>query len=206
MKIHRLSQRNVDTAKPGTHNDGGGLRLIVTNSRAKRWTLRYTLNGKQREMGLGCFPDVSLNKARERARQYRSYAKENIDPILIRNKNRRKNAEASEKALNIKNISTFTSCAARYICTHRRSWQNHKHAKQWTRTLKTYVRPVIGKKPVNTITTEEIKAILIPIWYTKTETAKRLQARIEKILDFAIAHGYIDGNTTWTSYSPVPQN
>ena len=34
--------------------------------------------------------------------------------------------------------------------------------------------------------------ILSPIWNTKTETAKRVQGRIENILDFAAAHHYCD--------------
>ncbi|MES9854824.1 MAG: Arm DNA-binding domain-containing protein [Candidatus Thiodiazotropha sp. L084R] len=139
MKIHRLSQRKVETAKPGTHSDGGGLRFVISNAYSKRWTFRYVINGKQREMGLGSYPDVSLDNARERAFQYRSLAKENIDPILIRDEERRKNAEASEKALNTKNIPSFTTCAARYIRINRRAWDNHKHAKQWARTLKTDV-------------------------------------------------------------------
>ena len=34
--------------------------------------------------------------------------------------------------------------------------------------------------------------ILRPIWSSKTETAKRVQGRIENILDYAAAHGYRD--------------
>jgi integrase len=59
-------------------------------------------------------------------------------------------------------------------------------------TLKTYARPEIGTKKVDAITTEDILKILQPVWTTKTETAKRLQGRIENILDFAAAHKYRD--------------
>ncbi|ABA57441.1 putative integrase DNA protein [Nitrosococcus oceani ATCC 19707] len=42
---------------------------------------------------------------------------------------------------------------------------------------------MIGAIRVNAITTEDILKILSPIWTTKTETAKRVQGRMENILD-----------------------
>jgi integrase len=109
----------------------------------------------------------------------RQQAAEGVDPIEAR----RVEPDA---------IPTFTTCAARFIRAHRRSWKNAKHARQWVRTLKTYARPVIGSKPVDAIDTQDILEILSPSWTTKTETAKRVQGRIENILDFAAAHRYRD--------------
>ena len=59
-------------------------------------------------------------------------------------------------------------------------------------TLKTYARAEIGSKRVDAVATEDILKILSPIWATKTETAKRVQGRIENILDYAAAHKYRD--------------
>lgn len=59
-------------------------------------------------------------------------------------------------------------------------------------TLKQYARSRIGSKPVDSITTEDVLKILQPIWTIKTETAKRVQGRIENILDYAAAHKYRD--------------
>jgi len=59
-------------------------------------------------------------------------------------------------------------------------------------TLKTYAREEIGAKRVDTIATEDILKILSPIWTNKTETAKRIQGRIENILDYAAAHKFRD--------------
>jgi len=87
-------------------------------------------------------------------------------------------------------MPTFTTCAARYIRAHRHGWKNTKHARQWVSTLKTYARPIIGSKRVDTVSPEDILKILSPIWTTKTETAKRVQGRIENILDYAAAHKY----------------
>ncbi|MCG7867592.1 MAG: integrase arm-type DNA-binding domain-containing protein [Candidatus Thiodiazotropha taylori] len=179
MAIHKLSPTKVKNAGPGKYEDGGGLRLVVSRSGAKKWVLRLTINGKRREMGLGSYPDVGLGEVREDARKYRKQAKEGIDPI-------------EERRIKKAGTPTFTTCAARYIQAHRRGWKNSKHARQWVSTLKTYARPEIGLKKVDTITTEDILTILQPIWTPKTETAKRLQGRMENILDYAAAHKYRD--------------
>lgn len=179
MAIHKLSPAKVKNAGPGKYDDGGGLKLVVSNAGAKKWVLRFTINGKRREMGLGSYPDIKLGEARNDASDYRKLVTKGVDPIEARR------IEQVE-------IPTFTTCAARYIRAHRRGWKNAKHARQWVSTLKTYARPEIGTKKVDTITTEDILKILQPIWTTKTETAKRLQGRIENILDFAAAHKYRD--------------
>ncbi|MFT5449572.1 MAG: integrase [Gammaproteobacteria bacterium] len=179
MAIHKLSPRKVETTSPGKHEDGGGLRLVVSSAGAKKWVLRYTIAGKRREMGLGSYPDVTLADVRKKAGEQRNLASTGIDPIEAR--------QAVPAA-----IPTFTSCAARYIRAHRRGWKNAKHARQWARTLKTYARPQIGKHKVDAVTTEDIVKVLTPLWTTKTETAKRLQGRIENILDYAAAHKYRD--------------
>ena len=179
MAIHKLTVRKVDTAGPGKYEDGGGLRLVVSPAGAKKWVLRYASHGKRREMGLGRYPDVGLGEARTQALQGRRQLATGVDPIDAR----RATPETSP---------VFTTCAAQYIRAHRRSWHNAKHTRQWVRTLKTYARPVIGAKRVDAIETEDMLRILSSIWNTKTETAKRVQGRIENVLDFAAAHHYCD--------------
>lgn len=122
---------------------------------------------------------IGLAAARAKAGEHRRQAAAGVDPIEAR-------------TLEPERIPSFTTCAARYIRAHRRGWRNAKHAQQWVRTLKTYARPVIGAKPVDEVGTEDILRILSPIWGTKTETAKRLQGRIENVLDFAAARKYRD--------------
>ncbi|MEW8534534.1 MAG: tyrosine-type recombinase/integrase [Candidatus Thiodiazotropha endolucinida] len=195
MPIHKLSKRKIDHAAAGRHTDGGGLTLVVSNIGSKKWALRYTYDGKQHEMGLGSLRDLNLEQARAISGKYRAMAKEGIDPRIARAQAREKNRQTSKNIKkHLATIPTFTAAAARHIRTQRRAWDNHKHAKQWISTLKTYAIPVIGDKPVHAITIEHITAILNPIWHTKTETAKRVQARIENILDYASVHGYCDNN------------
>ena len=47
--------------------DGGGLTFTLSKSGTASWTLRYRIGGKQRELTLGNYPDLSLTEARKRA-------------------------------------------------------------------------------------------------------------------------------------------
>lgn len=177
MAIHKLNPRKVATVGAGKYEDGGGLRLVVSSTGARKWVLRYTIHGKRREMGLGSMSEVSLAQAREDAALYRGLAKKGIDPIAHR--------DSTMVA-----VPTFSECAAEYIESHKSSWSNQKHIAQWSSTIKTYVEPVVGARSVDAVTTEDLLKILRPIWESKTETAKRVQGRIENILDYAAAHNF----------------
>ncbi|MCO7244681.1 integrase arm-type DNA-binding domain-containing protein [Halomonas sp. Mc5H-6] len=176
-------QKLAKEGKKGSTGDGQGLYLQITAGGSVSWIYRFKLQGKQRYMGLGSHPGVSLSEARELAADNRKMVKQGIDPLEARLKEEK---EAQKEAV------TFTSCAARFIKAHRRSWRNAKHARQWVSTLKTYVRPKIGGKPIEDISTQDVLEVLKPIWANKNETAKRVQGRVENILDYAAAHGYRD--------------
>jgi hypothetical protein len=64
---------------------------------------------------------------------------------------------------------------------------------QWKTTLETYAAP-LRAKPVDSIATDDVLAVLKPIWTKKGETASRLRGRIEKVLDAAKAKGFRNGD------------
>ena len=167
-----LSVRKVQTAKPGRHMDGQGLMLLVKASGARSWVLRYQIKGRRRDMGLGAWPEISLAKARERAMDGETRHRPGAGSHDHR---------AREEEL------TFQEAAEALIGAKRDGWRNAKHAAQWTSTLARYVFPAIGLLEVQTITTENILAVLTPIWTEKPETASRVRQRVEAVLDYATA-------------------
>jgi integrase len=184
-KLNRLSAKDVQNKKrSGYWCDGGGLYLQVSPRRTKSWVLRYTLDGRTREMGLGGWPDATLAAARKKAEDARRLVIDGVDPIDERAARR-----AKEKA----GAMTFAECAAACIEDHKVSWKNAKHAQQWKNTLATYVEPKIGPLRVNIIDTEHVLSVLKPIWTTKTETASRVRQRVESVLDWATARNYRQG-------------
>ena len=53
-KTNQLSAKKVAAiTRPGHHGDRHGLYLQINNTGAKSWLLRYMINGRSREMGLG---------------------------------------------------------------------------------------------------------------------------------------------------------
>ncbi|MBT7956789.1 MAG: tyrosine-type recombinase/integrase [Rhodospirillaceae bacterium] len=176
----------------GWHADGGNLYLLVRGT-ARSWVFRYTSpeENKRRNMGLGSLEAVSLARARELAKEYRALVKDPqnpIDPIKMAEED--KAAVHAEKGKQ----KTFQQCADLYIDLHRSSWANKKHAQQWENTLNTYAFPFLGDVRVSEIDTAHVTSCLLPIWKTKTETAKRLRGRIENILDWAKVSGYREGD------------
>ena len=47
---------------------------------------------------------------------------------------------------------------------------------------------------MDTITTADVMAVLLPIWTAKAETARRVRQRIGTIMKWAVAQGYRDDN------------
>lgn len=180
LKIKALNDK-------GRYADGEGLYLQVGPTGKKSWLLRYSLDHKARQMGLGALNKLSLKKAREKAEYYRSFLPD-IDPIQQRAD------EARAKKAKRESVKTFKWCAEQYIADHGDGWKNAKHRQQWHNTLETYAFPSIGKTPVNEIDKNHIIEIIKPLWTTKTETASRLRGRIERVLGWAKYKGYREGS------------
>lgn len=189
-KIDLLSAAKVKAIKtPGDYLDGRGLYLQVRSESSKSWLLKYSMDKRAREMGLGSAFDFTLADARERRDTLRKLIKLGTDPI-----EQRRSDEAARALERAKSI-TFKEAAARYIAANRSGWKNIKHAAQWEATLKTYAYPVIGSLPVQSIDTALVMKVLDPIWSTKSETASRVRGRIETVIDTAQARGeYVGEN------------
>ena len=173
-----LSVHKVETALAGRYTDGRGLMLIVKPSGARSWVLRYQLDGRRRDMGLGPYPEVTLAAAREKALAARRQLVEGVDPL---------NVPATR-------LTTFRDAAADLIASKSPGWRSAKHAAQWTSTLSTYAFPTLECVDVNAIDTPKVLSVLRPVWTSKPETASRVRQRIEAVLDYAAAQGLRGGS------------
>lgn len=188
LKSNRLSPKVVSNKRTsGYYADGNNLYLQISKTGTKSWIFRFTLNGKEREMGLGPLHTVALADARAAAADARKLLLQSIDPILARD------AAKTEQALRRARAMTFADCAKAYIEAHRKGWKNAKHAAQWESTLETYADAIIGKLPVQDVDTALVMKVLEPVWHVKPETASRVRGRIESILNWATTRGYRTG-------------
>jgi integrase len=172
----RLTLAKVKAAGPGKHPDGANLWLQVGPNGSRSWYLRFTLNGRTREMGLGPYPLVSLAEARDKATAQRRLLLDKIDPIAAR--------DAKQPA---RDPVTFAAASKEYISGHEKGWKSADHARQWRNSLDRYVLPAIGERAISAIDTHDVLSIVEPLWPAKTETATRVLNRISLILDWAAA-------------------
>ena len=175
-EINKIKQK-------GIYSDGDGLRLRVDENNNKNWVFRYTMFGKSKDMGLGKFPIVTLNDARQKLVNAKKIIYEGKDPIKLK----------KEKQIELKRKSiTFKKIRDEFIETFQVEWSNSKHKNQWINTLRTYADPIIGDLAPSEIKTHHILSILKPIWSSKHETASRVRQRLERIFSYCIASDFME--------------
>lgn len=186
--------------RPGFHAVGGvdGLHLSVNANGARSWILRYAVgekisaNGKpyiqRRDLGLGGFPDVPLQQAREKARKVKDDLADGIDPLAQK--------KAARAALRAAQVKSMTFAKAMRLCHQKKrpEFKSDKHANDWINSLVMHAEPIIGNLPVDQIELADVLKVLEPIWQEKTETATRVRQRIEAVMAFCIVSGYRQGD------------
>ncbi len=196
--LNRLTARTVANLKEaGRYADGGGLYLQIGPTGTKAWLFMYKVDGKRREMGLGSLADVSLSDARQKAADARRTLAEGQDPLGA--KRAAQDARKAQEA-----HPTFGAFADQMLASKEHGWSNDKHRAQWRMTLSVekaedgsfknsgYCLP-LRQLRLDQISTDDVLAILQPIWLVKSETASRVRGRIEAVLDAAKARGLRSG-------------
>lgn len=171
---HRRPGRYADAAVPGLY-------LQVGYGNSKSWLYRYQADGRSHQIGLGSVRAVSLTQARDAALEYHRQRRQGVDPVQHKTVKRR-----------IIPSVTFEECFDAYTTAHSAAWKP-RHASLWRGSVTQHALPVIGNMPVAGIDTAAVLRVLTPIWTAKPETAAKLRARIEAILDQAKVLGHRDG-------------
>lgn len=175
--INRLTAREVATLKVvGRHADGGGLYLRIAPAGSKSWVFMAAHGGKRVEVGLGSAASLSLANARRIAAEMREAITLGAHPRSVLA------SEAEPQS-----VLTFAAFADTYISQIESGWKSPVHRQQWRNSLRDHASSLNDKR-VDEIGTDDVLAVLRPIWLTKPETAKRVRGRIERILDAAKAH------------------
>ncbi|WP_419933466.1 tyrosine-type recombinase/integrase [Candidatus Poriferisodalis sp.] len=190
----RLTAKTVEHAPPGKHTDGCGLTLVVKPSGTRSWVVRLTVDGKQRDFGIGGYPGVSLADARLRAALMRADLVE---------------GRSSAGARRARSAPTFAVAAKSVHDMNLPRWRNRHAANEWLASLERYAFETIGDVPLQRITRNDIIAVLMPIWGTKPETARRVRQRIRKVMQHGMAHGWVDidpaGDVIDGALPPMPK-
>jgi integrase len=175
--------------KGGMTSDGGGLYFrIDPRHGGASWVFRYRdrITYKLRDKGLGSYPAIGLKEARMEATRLRVLRVQGIDPI---NSKRQALAAARiERGLQ----KTFGECAKSLIEVEKHGW-SAKTLHSWQTGLFITAK-ALERRPINEITTEEVVAVLKPIWHSVTYSADRLRGRIQAVFDHGRERKYFHGD------------
>lgn len=163
--------------KPYKLFDERGLYLFVTPSGARLWRLKYRLNGKEKLLALGAYPDVPLKRAREKRDEARRLIADGIDP------------SAQKKAERQASADTFSALAKEYLQVKRSSLNPKTIAKaQWL--LDDWLNPSIGSIHVKKLRAAEVLAVCRRLEAKgKYESAHRARALASRVMRYGVATG-----------------
>src|SRR6185312_17363859 len=163
-----LTEAEIRNAKPAERArklfDGGGLYLEVRPNGARWWRLKYRIDGIEKRLSLGVYPDVTLKRARERRHEARQLIADGIDP------------SAERKAQKAAIEDTFEAIAREYFESQHKGNSPRTFAKRLQRFEK-FVFPRVGSRPIAKITPPEFLTVLKAVEARGIhETAHRLRS------------------------------
>lgn len=189
----KLNARQVETAKPKEKPykmaDGGGLYLLVKTNGSRYWRLKYRIDGKEKLLALGVYPDVSLADARAKRDEARKGIAGGIDPLEA------KKEQKVEREAQVKN--TFQEIALEWHNMKVKKW-SAGYASDILEAFNKDVFPFIGQRPVADIKPLELLNVLKKMEDRgATEKAKKVRQRCGEVFRYAIVTGRAE-------YNPAP--
>ncbi|MRD45650.1 tyrosine-type recombinase/integrase [Caenimonas koreensis DSM 17982] len=180
-----LTDTAIKKAKPGPKpvklSDGQGLYLLVTETGSKLWRWKYRVDGKEKVMALGAYPDVGLAQARDAMGDARKLQASGADPMV------RRKADKVARKLSAEN--SFAA-VARLWWAHWKATRSDSHTAYVIRRLEADVFPAIGTRPVDAIEAPELVAMVKAIAERGAlDIAKRALQTTGQVFRYAIAHG-----------------
>lgn len=170
-----LSEVKIRASRPREKSykvwDDRGLFMLVTPTGARLWRFKYRIDGKERLLALGAYPDVPLKGAREKRDEARALVADGIDPMAKRR------------------ADTFELVANEWLELQRKALAPET-MEILGRRPKSFLYLFIGARPVGAITAQELLGALRRIEARgKHETAHRVRALAGRVLRFAVATG-----------------
>ena len=161
--------------------DGGGLYLELSPAGGKLWRLKYRIDGKEKRLALGAYPDVGLREARAKRDEARKLIAQGIDPGA---------QKKAQKAARIESKANNFEVIAREWFEIFKKKKSEGHSSKIISRLERDIFPWLGRKPIAEITAPDILEVLRRIESRGTiETAHRAKGDISQAIRFAIATG-----------------
>ena len=192
MALTDIAIRNAKPrAKPYKLGDALGLFLLVQPAGGKLWRLKYRVDGKEKKLGIGTYPEVSLAEARRRRDDARELMAAGKDPA--REKQREKvRAQTQAEA-------TFSNIASEF-CERRKldgskAWAASTAAR--SEYLISLLSVSLGRMPIAHIEPADVLAAVRKIEQKgKLESARRTLQLAGAVFRYAVATARIPSDPT----------
>lgn len=185
-KLRNLKPRE----KPFKVADGGGLYVQVTPNGSKLWRCRYRFDGVEKLLSFGAYPEVSLEKARERRFDAKKLLADGIDPRAKEKADKAEHEAVTEH--------TFEKIAFELMQKLKKEGKADStlKKKQW---LLDMAISDFGQMPIREITPALVLETLRKVEARGNyETAKRLRSTIGQVFRYAVATARVEVDPTYS--------
>lgn len=190
MATNLLDDLSIKAARPKpkqyTLRDGNGIFLLVHPNGSKYFQLRTTLNGKQKLIRIGVYPNYSLAQARVKALEAINLVNSNLDPIVEKKIAQQKAKDDAD--------ATFKTVASDWIAIKKKTLAKSTITKI-NQSFASNVYRKIGDIPIKKIDNLMVRQLLLVIEKRgATEMAEKTRSWIKQVFDFSLADHLIDKN------------
>jgi integrase len=183
-RLTDIDLRNwIRAGKPTAKADGEGLTFTLSAKGTAAWTLRYTHGGKEKELTLGRYPDISLAKAREIASAKRVEIQQGVDVAA----QKRQADQAAAQAW------TFRRLAEDYFAKNPKKLAPATVTAR-TQQLRDYVYPKIGNIAAADVTPADIVDIVEATAGRSLHVARLVMVGIRMVFAHGIARHVVTAN------------
>ena len=187
-----LTDTAIRNAKPRDREyklaDAGGLYLLVTPAGGKHWRLKFRIDGREKKLALGSYPEISLAMARTRRDEARAAVATGTDPARAKQQGKHRARAAAG--------NTFADIGRDYLDKRIREGMAPRTTEKAEYYLSRLV-PTLGRLPVTEITAPDVLAVLrVYERQGKHETANRLLQLASRIFRHAVANALLASDST----------
>lgn len=204
-----LTEGEIEAAaarsRPYKLADGRGLVLFVRPTGAKWWRFRYRIDGREKMLSLGVYPDVSLSSARQRRDEARSLVAKRIDPSIARAANPRQHSAPTHedqsksttppRSTHKHHLRTLSAISSAWLETRRQDL-GHDAWRRYRWVLTRHIIPQLGRRSIGTLKPKDVETIVEHAEASgHPEAARRVRQTMKQLIRYSLIHDLIDYST-----------
>jgi integrase len=184
----KLTDTAIRNARPADRLrklfDGDGLYLSISPTGHKAWRFKYYIDGREKHLQFGRYPEITLKLARDRRLKARRAIEMGKDPGAI------------QKAERVAHSATFEALTTEWLEVQRNKLTTKTFDNKRER-FAAFVFPYLGKRPIADIKALDMLDVLKRIEERgRNETAHRVRSECGNVFRYAVVTGRAERDPT----------